>query len=111
MCFGPDALVVMKTQAGNAAAERENTALLQDVCFTPLHVFSSLLLDIGSGCGFFLFIFKFLLKVPTTPAYYPLPFPFTLSLSLARLIIKSYFKGLEYNIMYFIPPQNVNMSI
>lgn len=57
MCFGPDALVVMKTKAGNAAAERENAALLQDVCFTPLHVFSSLLLGIGSGCGFFLFLF------------------------------------------------------
>lgn len=34
-------------------SRRENTALLQDVCFTPLHVFSSLLLGSESGCVWF----------------------------------------------------------
>lgn len=42
-------------------SSRENSALLQDVCFTPLHLFSSLLLGIRSACGFCsgcLFVFK-----------------------------------------------------
>lgn len=92
-------------------SSRENAALLQDVCFTPLHVFSSLLLGIGSGCGvflsFFLFFFIFLFEVPASLAQYPTPFPSTLP----PLIIKGYFKGLEYSNTYFIPQQNVNVGI
>lgn len=44
-------------------SSRENTALLQDVCFTPLHVFSSLLLGSKSGCVWFGFFQVFCLFV------------------------------------------------
>lgn len=55
MYFGPDAPVIMKTQAGNAAAKQTTKHCFAPRClfYSITCIFSSLLLGSKSGCVWF----------------------------------------------------------